>query len=107
MTTQLLLFTEPEHAPGATIQERFEAFHRANPWVYFALVKLAQDQRLHGRKVGMKMLFEVLRWQWMRKTTSEDEFKLNNDFHSRYARLIMERNPDLAGMFQLRKLKSD
>ncbi len=107
MNTQLLLFSDPQHAPEATIQERFSAFHDANPWVYHALVRLARDQRLHGRKVGMKMLFEVLRWQWMQQTTSEDEFKLNNNYHSRYARLIMERNPDLTGMFQLRELTAE
>lgn len=106
---QATLFdTAPVFEPSTpTIGDAFEAFHTANPWVYDALVTLARDLRARGHeRVGMKMLFEVLRWNWMLTTSSPDGFKLNNNMTSRYARLIMDNEPDLAGVFELRELKA-
>ena len=93
-----------------TIEDNFREFHHHNPWVYEALVELAMDMHRHpGRPYGsglsMGMLFEVLRWQYRRATTDEhSDFKLNNNYRSRYARLIMEQEPDLEGVFQIREL---
>lgn len=87
-----------------TIGERFATFHAANPWVYEALVQLARQTNRGGlHPLGIGMLFEVLRWQWMRSTLGDD-FKLNNDYRSRYARLIMDSEPDLADVFETRTL---
>ena len=93
--------------PG-TIDDSFDRFHSANPWVYDALVELARDLHRRGRgKVGMKMLFEVLRWHWYMSTTDESsDFKLNNNYTSRYARLIMKNESDLEGIFEIRTLTS-
>ncbi|MCP4448536.1 MAG: hypothetical protein GY811_24845 [Myxococcales bacterium] len=46
------------------------------------------------------MLFEYLRVSSLR--TSGRDFKLNNSYTSRYARLIVDREPDLADLFELR-----
>ena len=98
------LFVAP--APGETIEGTFRAFHEANPWVYDALVRLARDMVARGRpRLGIGMLFEVLRWQWQLATTDgASDFKLNNNYRSRFARLIMESEPDLAGVFETRAL---
>ena len=91
---------------GGTIDDAFHAFHTANPWVYAALVELARDlvRRGHSR-IGIGMLFEVLRWHWHRATVDpSSEFKLNNNYRSRYARLIMSREEDLLDVFELRRL---
>lgn len=91
---------------GATIEEAFENFHTANPWVYRALVELARDLVRRGhRHIGIGMLFEVLRWQWWIGTTDDaSDFKLNNNYRSRYARLIMRQEEDLADVFETRVL---
>lgn len=89
-----------------TLEERFEEFHDKNPHVYVALVKLARQLMARGhKKIGIAMLWEVLRWQSMLQTEG-DPFKLNNDYKSRYARLIMAIEPDLEGVFDLRELKA-
>lgn len=100
-----LFVPSPAHL---SIGERFEAFHVANPWVYDALVTLAREMVARGRnRVGVKMLFEVLRWEWYRATADpSSEFKLNNNYTSRYARLIAECEPDLVGVFETRELKA-
>lgn len=93
--------------PRGSIEERFETFHGDNPWVYDSLRLLALDMVRKGHKrVGLKMLFEVLRWQYARATVSTDGLKLNNDFTSRYARLLAEREPELADAFETRALKT-
>ena len=87
------------------IEGAFWAFHRDNPHVYARLVVLARawKERRGGAKLGMGMLFEVLRWDVAMRTTGED-FKLNNNVRSYYARLIMAREPDLDGVFEIRQL---
>jgi hypothetical protein len=93
-------------AAAETIQDTFEAFHKANPWVYVALVRLARDLHRRGyTRIGIGMLFEVLRWHYFRATRDEhSDFKLNNNYRSRYSRLIMDREPDLADAFEIRRL---
>lgn len=39
--------------------------------------------------------------------THGDEFKLNNNFRSHYARALMQRERELAGFFELRRLRSE
>lgn len=89
---------------GCTIEEAFHAFHAANPHVYWELVLLARQARRRGvRRIGIGMLFEVLRWR-VALRTGGDEFKLNNNYRSYYARLIMLNEPDLVGVFETRQL---
>ena len=94
--------------PTGTIQEQFETFHNANPWVYTELVSMARQLKAKGhRKVGIGMLFEVLRWNYLLRTNDPNSgFKLNNNMRSRYARLIMDTESDLTGVFETRELKS-
>jgi DNA-directed RNA polymerase specialized sigma24 family protein len=113
MTEQLELglHLAPLIHPGrkATIQETFESFHATNPWVYEALVTLARQHRRSGsgRRAGIGMLFEVLRWQYdMRVETAGSPWRLDNNLRSRYARLIAEREPDLRDCFELRGLRA-
>lgn len=92
---------------AATIQARFEAFHRLNPWVLRALETLTADYLNRGAKrVGIGMLFEVLRWQYA-TATEGDEFRLNNNFRSRYVRLLIERHPQWESAFEVRALRTD
>jgi hypothetical protein len=109
MSVQLTLNLSIDFSPcfddsQSAIAERFAAFHRANPEVYAELRRLAREAKGRGvRKLGMRMLWEVLRWNESDRATRE--FKLNNDFHSRYARMLDE-EPDLAGLFDFRELRS-
>lgn len=87
-----------------TLDDRFQQFHKDNPHVYDKLVSMTRQLKEKGhKKVGMQMLFEVLRWNSMMRTVSHD-YKLNNDYCSRYARLIMDQEQDLEGIFELRRI---
>lgn len=99
---QLTLLADP-------IDEQFLAFHHAHPEVYEALHDLALQLRRRGEsKAGIGMLFEVLRWnRLMAGVRDEDGFKLNNNYRSRYARLLMANDARLAGFFDTRALHDD
>lgn len=87
-------------------EARFRAFHKANPHVYRELLRLARIARRNRKKVGIRMLWEVMRWN-LTIVTHDDfsNFKLNDHYHSRYARLL-NREPELLGVFELRQLRT-
>lgn len=99
-------------AKRAEIESRLERafvdFHEKNPHVYERLVKIARDLRARNqrRKLGIGMLYEVVRWMHYMETTDE-EYKLNNNHRSRYARMIMRNEPDLADAFEVRELADE
>ncbi len=92
----------------ATIEHRFREFHQANPHIYENLVRMAKTwrERHPNRRLGIRMLWEAMRWDFAMRTDPLDEFKLNDNFPSRYARLIMQQEPDLDDVFELRKLRA-
>lgn len=99
-----ILQAPPAH--GQTLAERFMVFHRTNPQVYQALRQLALNLVATGRRRGsIKQLFEVLRYEYALRTQGS-EYKLDNNYHSRYARLLMENEPALRGWFETRDLRS-
>lgn len=103
---QMMAREEAEAGP-VSIDRRFQAFHAGNPGVYEALVRLAREARAQGlERVGIGLLWEVLRWELLHKRVEADGYKLNNIYRSRYARLIMANEPDLAGVFEVRELRS-
>jgi hypothetical protein len=98
-------FVRPDERPS--IEDMFQDFHEGNPRIYVELVTLARRWKAVGhRACGIGMLFEVLRWRKGLLTTDANspEFRLNNNYRSRYARLIMRREADLEGIFETRSL---
>lgn len=87
---------------------RFAEFHATNPQVFSELEKLANILIARGRKkFGIGFLFEVLRWEFYMNTDDPNsEFRLNNNYRSHYARLLIERNPELTDALELRHLRS-
>lgn len=97
---------EVDNSGSNTIQKRFLRFHKENPRVYDELVALCRKAKKAGHtRVGVKMLWEVMRWNIWLQIKTDETFKLNNVFTSRYARLIMDTEPDLKNVFELRILK--
>lgn len=90
-----------------TIEQSFRAFHAANPHVYDRLVELARKWRAKrgSDRLGIGMLFERLRWDLAMQTTGEP-LKLNNNYRALYARKIMRSEPDLANIFETRRLRN-
>ncbi len=110
--TQGDLFTQddPDYMQGE-LGQAFKAHHEAHPWLYDALVRLAQEwaQTAPGRRCGAKMLWENLRW---RVLTSDDYAlldhtpALNNSWVSRYVRMMLDDPPEWDCMFETRALRA-
>ena len=83
MEGEQLTFTQHAQRAGKsmrlTTEQRFWEFHEANPHVYLELVRLARRAKDHGKKrIGVKMIWEVMRWNLTIETHGDPEFKLNN-----------------------------
>ena len=91
---------------ASTNAERFAAFHEQNPQVYRLIVRIArQAKALGARRFGIAACFERLRWVYLE--THGDIYKLNNTYRAFYARLVMDREPDLADLFETRESPHD
>lgn len=89
------------------IKQNFEQFHNDNPHVLNQLISMLDAAKLVGRrKVGMKQLFEVLRWNQSLSTKASD-FKLNNNYTAYYTRLIDKSRPDLGELLTRRSSGAD
>lgn len=96
----------PVDPHGLSLDEQFERFHALNPHVCDGLIHLTRLLVSRGHpRVGIKLVVERLRWEWA-MSTAGDTYKFNNNLTSRYARLIMANEPDLAGVFCTRELRS-
>lgn len=97
----------PELPREATLDERFCAFCRANPHVYDHLRRNALELVRTGHKrISIKMLIEVLRWSALRTRDAHSDYRINNSYSSRFARLLAASEPELADAFETRELKS-
>lgn len=94
--------TPPTQRKWLSNREKFEQFHAQNPEVYRQIVREARKLKAAGwRHFGIAAIFEALRYRAALRTAN-DSFKLNNNFRSFYARLIMREYPDLDGFFRVR-----
>ena len=82
------------------------AFHAAHPEVYAAVVRFAREVRGRGfKRFGMRAIWERARW-FLAIESEEGEYRLNDNFISRYARLVMQQEPDLVDFFEVRELRA-
>ena len=99
-----------QHLSGherGVLERKFWEFHLANREVYKALLHFARQWRdRYGPDsvCGIKSLYERARWEkWFPRLDDNPPPKLSNNHTAFYARLIMERNPDLEGLFRLKR----
>ena len=82
-------------------EEKFEEFVADNPEFVQKVCERALSEYAHGtRRGGMKQYFEDFR-----KDSSivfNGKYRLNNDFTSLMARLVMKKYPRLKGFFETR-----
>ncbi len=94
---------------NTTIEEAFQRFHAENPWILEQLLTMTEKLHRGNRKrYGIGMLWEVLRWHVaIGEIKTDEDFKLNNNFRSRYVRLIVKLHPEYEQMFEMRVLRAE
>ena len=86
--------------------DRFYRFHNLNPHVLDLLIQGARSLERSGwAKCSIKTLYEGLRWEAQLRTRGE-QYKLNNNHHAFYSRVVMALCPDLVGFFRTRAQSS-
>jgi hypothetical protein len=106
LTFDLAELVEPTYERHLTIQERYEQWRDANPWILPTLARLLDDWSAHGgRRVGVKAACEWLRFFYARQIESSD-FRMNNSYSSRLARDLIEQYPHLAAVIETRELRA-
>lgn len=109
---------------GQSIQQSFEDYHAKYPEVYEHFIRLAFKAIRSGKdKISAKMIINVIRWEIFIKTKNaplkdspptlfeqgnpdKKEFKINDAYQSRYARLFIKDFPQHADKFEVRSLRS-
>lgn len=99
MSQLALTFDPPVPEPRRPMT--FEQWLEVNPGLYAEVVRRARQAKAVGARVGMKAIFERIRWDVTVKTRG-CEWKLNNTWAAPMARLVMKREPDLEGFFETR-----
>ena len=107
--TQTLWYTDGRDSGineySTSIQSRFERFDRENPQVYAKFKEYAGRLLCTGRhRFGAKLIIERIRWDYAIETNARD-FKINNDFPSRYARKLIAEKSEFQGKFELRRIR--
>jgi len=88
-------------------EARFAIYHAENPHIYETLLRFAHEAKAAGRKrIGINMIHERLRW-YTHIEARNDTWKLNNNWRPYYSRLLTLNEPELAGLFEMRKSKAD
>ncbi len=91
------------------IDERFKAFIEANQHVYILFQRFAGEVRGRGyRRYSADAILHRIRWHLNVdiRPTFDSEFKINDHYSSRLARLLIERDPTYEGFFELRELRA-
>ena len=94
----------PDWSLTASHGDAWWAFHTAHPDVYAELRRMAIQFVARGHnQLGIGMLWETLRYHTLLGAQpGEETFRLNNNYRALYARLLMEREPMLRGVFTTR-----
>lgn len=88
------------------LDARFEKFHKDNPKIMELFLHFARQAKDSGlKRMGAKAIMERIRWHISVDTIGSD-FKCNNSYTSRYARLAVKEIPELKGLFEMRELRS-
>ena len=109
MVTEIQKEFDLDHVGEGKLEQDFWKFHRKHPEIYRALVYFARQWRERkgsNSVVGIKALYERVRWELSFESLSDqDSPKLSNNHTAFYARLIMEREDDLIGIFKTKTQK--
>ena len=107
----LKLLDEPD--PSDNIQRDFLDYHAQNPHVYKFLVHFALEARRQliqrgemNPQYSIAAVVERARWHVNFEVKGYRDFKIDNDYRSRYSRLIQRTVPKLRGFFNLRQLRA-
>lgn len=95
-------------AGGATLAERFLAFHEARPDVYRAFRDHARRLRFMGhRHLSAQYICDYLSFESRTDGRPDSAWKINHDFGPFYARMLMAEDESFGRAFERRRSVAD
>ncbi len=90
---------------GCTLQQQFDVWVHTPQGRAVAdrFIRLAYGLHKRGLRMGAKAIWERLRWSYEVRRQPGECFALNNNYTAYMARFAMQREPSLAGFFDLRE----
>lgn len=91
-----------------SIDADFIQFHQTHPKVYAEFVRRAREIKARGlTHYSADVILAIVRWHTDITGRDVEPFKINNNYSSRYARMLMREYPaEFAGFFSTRVLRS-
>jgi len=87
------------------LEVAFKTYHFNNPHIYNQFESMAFALIRAGRNhYGAKAIFEAMRYETA--ISGNDDFKINNNYTSRYVRMFDKAHPGFSGFFRKRLLTS-
>jgi len=91
-----------------TIQESFDSFIEKSPFIWEMFKAQVFRAKNKGfKRIGSKSIIEYLRWNCKFERLADEDFKINNNYTSRFARKFKEEYPDYPIEFEERILKTE
>lgn len=101
-----LFGSSPKPRKRMTQAEKFEEWRKQNGEAIALYLRFARQMKASGRKhYGMKAIAERVRWEMTVGRTDGEAFKVNNNYTAYIARLLVELDPSLSGLFEFRTRK--
>lgn len=90
-----------------SIQDRCERFLAKNPGFYDEYVRRARMLKARGwESFSSDCILHSMRFDRALRVNRDGLYKINDQFSSRLSRLVQEREPDLTGFFETRRLRT-
>jgi hypothetical protein len=94
------------HEPTTGHRKAAEEWMREHPEAMGLFHNLARQAASRGRKFGVKLLAERVRWEFS-IARNDEEFKINNNHTAYIARALVASNPSLRGLLEFRRTISE
>jgi hypothetical protein len=88
------------------LREAAENWIATNPQVYGLFERFALEMYARGKKFGVGLLTERVRWECAITSTSDDGFKINNNHRAYIGRKLVADHPQLQGLLSFRETRS-
>jgi len=100
------LFDFMDTATDRDYRAKAEAWIAKHPEVYALFERFALQAAAKGRRFGVKLLAERVRWECFFQRDAEDTFKINNSLVAFIARRLVRDHPKLEKYIEFRKVRS-
>lgn len=89
------------------VEEAARRFDEQHPELYRLVERFALEARARGRsRIGIAEVWERIRWHLNVDVDPKEPYALNNSHRAYYARRFQREHPELAELFEIRRLRS-